>query len=275
AVDSSNNDTRFTRNSIRQQLIPELTRYQPELIEMLGRLSDHFREENGLIETMAEEWVAGNLKKNRAGEYMVDIRPLKTLHRALVKRIIRGVIKRHKSSLHGIDSNHVQQIFDLLFNPRPNITINLPENNIIRKEYSNLVFSFSESGSAPFYYEIRGNGEICIHEISRTIRVQELIKSQAISPVTDTDTALLDKKRLSYPLVIRNFWPGDRFMPLGMKGHRKLKDFFIDLKIPAQARKKIPVVLKGDQIIWVGGYRIDDRFKVTPETEEIVKISLV
>jgi len=76
-------------------------------------------------------------------------------------------------------------------------------------------------------------------------------------------------------LTLRNFRLGDRFIPLGMKGHRKIKDFFIDLKIPPFKRKQIPIIFNGDQIIWIAGYRISDSFKVTPDTRSILKITLI
>lgn len=274
AVDSSNSDTRFTRNRIRQALIPEMTSYQPELIEMLARLSDHLREENSLVETWADEWIKDNLKKNENDEYLVDIRSVKLLHHALIKRIIRGIVKRYNNSMYGIESDHVQEIFDLLYNPKPNIIMNLPGNLITRKEYNSLIFSYRSSCPDSFCYELKSSGETSIKEIGRTIVLEETVNSPDIIKA-DADVAMLDKEMLSYPLTVRNFRPGDRFMPLGMKGHRKLKDFFIDLKIPADVRKQIPVILKDDRIIWVGGYRIDDRFKVTTETKEILKISII
>ncbi len=274
AVDSSNNNDRFTRNKIRLGLIPQMLKYQPQLIEMLGRLSDHLREENSLIETWVDEWIKNNLKKNKTDEYLVDIGSLKTLHHALIKRIIRGIVKKYHNSVYSIESDHVQEIFDLLYNPKPNIIINLPGNLIALKQYNSLVFTNRAFGPDSYYYELKSSGETSIKEIGRTIIIEDTADSPNIIDA-ETDVALLDKALLSYPLTVRNFRPGDRFIPLGMKGHRKLKDFFIDLKIPSNIRRKIPVILKGNQVIWVGGYRIDDRFKVTPETKEILKISLV
>jgi tRNA(Ile)-lysidine synthase len=75
-------------------------------------------------------------------------------------------------------------------------------------------------------------------------------------------------------LRIRNSRPGDKFVPLGMKGHKKLKDFFIDLKISSEDRQRIPILTCQDMPIWVCGLRIDDRFKVTPDTLNILKVTL-
>ena len=87
-------------------------------------------------------------------------------------------------------------------------------------------------------------------------------------------TALLDGDRISYPLELRSFRKGDTFVPLGMSGHKKLKDFFIDLKISSRERALVPILASRDHIIWVCGLRVDDRYKVTPETKRIVKVIL-
>jgi tRNA(Ile)-lysidine synthase len=275
AVDSSNNNIRFTRNRIRMELMPEMIKYQPEFIEVLGRLSDHIREENSLVETLADEWVINNLQRHETGEYLINIMSVKKLHYALIKRIIRNIVKRYNNSLYGIDSDHVQEIFDLLINPKPNITINLPGSLIVRKEYDSLFFSSGTSYPDSFLYELSGTGDTRINEIGRSIRIEELINNPHITLEAYADMAMVDRGLVSFPLTLRNFRPGDRFIPLGMKGHRKVKDFFIDLKIPSHTRKKIPIILTGDQIIWIAGYRISDCYKVTPDTKDILKISLV
>ena len=87
-------------------------------------------------------------------------------------------------------------------------------------------------------------------------------------------TAYVDAGRLQYPLVVRNFRPGDRFRPLGMEGHKKLKDFFIDLKVPSDMRATTPLLTSQGNIVWVCGFRIDDRFKVTSRTKKTLKITI-
>ena len=74
--------------------------------------------------------------------------------------------------------------------------------------------------------------------------------------------------------MLRNFRPGDRFVPLGMTGHKKLKSFFIDMKLPSHVREKMPILTQGNKPIWVCGLRIDDRYKVTSTTKRILKITL-
>jgi tRNA(Ile)-lysidine synthase len=94
-------------------------------------------------------------------------------------------------------------------------------------------------------------------------------------PAVDPDTAFLDFQRLDLPLRCRTFQPGDCFIPLGMESPKKLKNFFIDLKIPRAERLRIPLVLSGDAICWVAGWRIDERFKIRQYNTKTLKLHLI
>jgi tRNA(Ile)-lysidine synthase len=74
---------------------------------------------------------------------------------------------------------------------------------------------------------------------------------------------------------VRNFRPGDRFQPLGTKGTQKLKEFFIDHKIPKFERPHIPLLISDEKIAWIVGYRMDERFKVTSHTQRVLKVEIV
>jgi tRNA(Ile)-lysidine synthase len=84
----------------------------------------------------------------------------------------------------------------------------------------------------------------------------------------------VDGMRLRFPLVVRSWKAGDSFHPLGMSGKKKLSDFFADCKISNEEKSKIPVVLSGNNIVWVGGLRLDDRFKITEKTKTVYQLKL-
>ena len=83
---------------------------------------------------------------------------------------------------------------------------------------------------------------------------------------------VMDAERIKWPLRIRSWKPGDRFCPLGMKGTKKLHDYFIDSKIPREERTKVPILCDSEKICWVAGLRMDDRVKTSPKTREIVTV---
>ncbi len=275
ATDSSNYDTRFLRNKIRLDLIPELTKYQPRLIETMGRLAHNLREENEFIEKQAVEWIEKNIKHDESGDYSINTDSLTALPDAFLKRILRNIIKRYSSNLYGIESEHVEAIIALITSTKPNVSGNLPGDLVVRKEYNRLIFSSGTPESVDFEYTLKGDGKLIIHEAEKTIQVETLENDMLPAPPQDSDIALLNGDLLSFPLTVRNFRNGDKFIPFGMKGHKKLKNFFIDLKIPPDIRRKTPILLKDDKIAWICGYRIDDRFKVTPEAKRILKVTLL
>ena len=86
---------------------------------------------------------------------------------------------------------------------------------------------------------------------------------------------LMDYQQLRFPLRLRTFRPGDRFQPLGMSGTKKLHDFFIDEKIPRSRRPFIPLLLSGDEIIWIAGHRLAESVKVTPQTRCLFKLKAI
>lgn len=88
----------------------------------------------------------------------------------------------------------------------------------------------------------------------------------------ETRIAALDYDKLSFPLLVRNWQQGDKFRPLGMSGFKKMSDFLIDEKVSSAVKDRVTVVISGNDICWVPGYRVDDRFKITEQTENICLI---
>ena len=86
--------------------------------------------------------------------------------------------------------------------------------------------------------------------------------------------AFFDIKKINAPLVLRNYFPDDRFRPLGMKGTKTVDKFLKDRKIAGSERCLVPVLLSGEKIIWVVGFQIDEDVKITASTEKVLKISM-
>jgi len=128
----------------------------------------------------------------------------------------------------------------------------------------------------PFEVELISPGRTFIQEIGREVTIEEVeAKDRDEIYKASPDWAFLDYQSLQFPLSIRNFRPGDRFQPLGMKGTQKLKEFFIDHKIPKFERPEIPLLISGERIVWVVGYRIDERGRVGDQTKRILKIRVI
>ena len=87
------------------------------------------------------------------------------------------------------------------------------------------------------------------------------------------NVALVDADRLEFPLVLRRWAEGDSFIPLGMTGRKKVSDFLIDAKVALPEKARQFVVTSGESIVWLVGRRVDDRYKITPHTENVLKIT--
>jgi tRNA(Ile)-lysidine synthase len=96
--------------------------------------------------------------------------------------------------------------------------------------------------------------------------------SKGFKPGSDSEMAFLDQDKLKFPLKIRTWQEGDYFIPFGMKGKKKISDFLIDLKIPLNLKQRVKVLVSGEMIAWVIGYRIDERFRIHDKTEKILSI---
>jgi tRNA(Ile)-lysidine synthase len=90
----------------------------------------------------------------------------------------------------------------------------------------------------------------------------------------DRSTELIDASLVSTGLRVRQWQPGDRFRPLGGPGSRKLQDFFVDTGVPRRSRHLVPLVVSGQDIVWVAGHRLDERFKVGPQTTQVLQMTL-
>jgi len=271
-IDSSNLETRYLRNKIRLELLPLLLDYQPKLVEHLGELAFLCRQETQFIDEEAKK----ALKKitfDSSKHYLdISLTTFNTISCSLQYRIIRQAIQKIKGNLKKIDRGHIKTIINLINSDKPQIKVNLPENIIVKKIYNRLRFSLGDMIEINnFSYYINNMGKFQIHEINKTISFSEISKNDFMLSAHSPEEAFLDLDRLKWPLRARNFRTGDKFIPLGVNGFKKVKDIFIDNKIPSEERKKIPILVSHDDIVWVYGIRIDDRYKIKQETKRILR----
>tara|TARA_Y100000588_G_scaffold274463_1_gene290468 strand:- start:133 stop:558 length:426 start_codon:yes stop_codon:yes gene_type:complete len=124
---------------------------------------------------------------------------------------------------------------------------------------------------APFEVTVPVPGAVAVPQLEARImaRLFPARAFQRLRPALKGNRAAFDAERLGDSLVLRSCRPGDRIQPLGMRGHKKLSDLFIDAKIPRIARPEMPVLVSGDDIAWAVGVRSDHRFRVTDSSTEI------
>jgi tRNA(Ile)-lysidine synthase len=273
--DSSNLKMDYLRNRIRLELLPVLEGYNPGIKQRLLHLARVLGEDDSYLDGLAQEIAKGIVMKGE--EVSLSIPSLLSLPLALQARVLQRAFAGLASG--GIlEYPHIEGVMTLIQGTGGSKRVSLPGGYWAMRSYDNLLMG--REGET-----LEGMADETDLLIPGRTRLDKLGKELEASlakgspdpkadPPANPDTALLDYHRLALPLRVRTFRPGDSFVPLGMKGPKKLKNFFIDLKIPRAERLKIPLVISGNDICWVAGLRIDERFKILPDTGETLKLRL-
>jgi len=279
-VDSSNLQRRYLRNKIRLDLIPLIEKeYFPNFRAVIQKISTILREENDCLEKETEK-VYQQIVREEKDVLSLSFSEYQSLHPSLRRRVLGKLIGswvRDGLPMEEKEEWPIRSLMRRLNNSSNNFILELPQGIYFVKNYDTLMLKRGEvKWIPPFEVELSSLGRTYIKEIGHEIIVEELemgvqVKELNVSPWV----AFFDSQSLTFPLKVRNFRPGDRFHPLGVKGTQKLKKFFIDHKIPRFERMKIPLLISGDMIAWVVGYRINEKVKVTEKTEKVLKVELI
>jgi tRNA(Ile)-lysidine synthase len=278
-LDSSNLKNDYLRNKVRHHLIPLIEKeYQPGFKETLLRTSAILREENDYLERGAEDAYQRIIHEGK-DTLSFKFSEYQSLHRAIQWRIIRKISERILDRGMVMEDGgwpDVQRIHQNLHQSSPSFLLGLPCGFWVEKRYDTVLLGKGEvKPLPPFEAELISPGHTFVGEIGKEVVIEETNRDQLRDYSGPLNTALMDYESLQFPLKMRNFRPGDRFCPLGIKGTQKVKDFFIDHKVPKFERPKIPLLISDEMITWVVGYRIDDRVKVTEKTRKVLKVKVV
>ena len=275
--DSSNQNLTFLRNRIRKILIPKLIAdFKTDLAEKVTKTTKIFREDDQYLEKQTLDIFTNIMKYNEKKDIIFEIEKITELPVSLKRRTIRLAIENISGSLRKITFEHIEKIIKLLSSSRPHLKLSLPNGLVVQKDYSLLKFKGKLNKKINFYYEFNYLPEtIKIPEIGRKIKLKLIDWNPLLDPLTDQNTALIDFEKINFPIIVRNRKNGDLFQPLGTKGSKKIKDFFMDIKTPREERQQVPIVIFGNFIAWIAGKRIDNRVKVTKLTRKAIKMVII
>jgi len=279
--DASNEQPIYLRNKIRLELLPLLeSEYNPSIKKALNRTAELLRSEDDYLDRMAHKSLNDCMINRQDGLIDIDIPKLKKQDVALQRRLLRHGIASVIGNLRDIGFEHIESILPLISSRQPSRSLSLPHNLDITKSYDKLTICKSPLGgiyaneSVCFKYELNVPGRTRLPELKATVACDINFDSE-INP-RNRFQAMFDFDKIAQPpLQIRNRQNGDRFQPLGMRGTKKLKDFFIDEKIPRTSRDRIPILVSGDEILWVVGYRTNDKIKITPSTKRKLTVTFI
>lgn len=253
--DVSNHDTSFLRNRVRHQLLPLLADYNPEATVAIARAAELLAGDDELLESMTRS-AFERLFSIEANTATAVIGRLLAQPRAIRLRLLREGVKAVKGDLRRISSGHIADIEKLLASSNPSAGLDLPCAVRVSRVYEKIRFtSCHDAGSdhcpdlAAFERNIYGEG---VYQLPSGGELQVDI-IQCGGQRNSADRLFLDPSILSRRLELRYFRNGDRFVPSGMTGTKKLKDFFIDRKLPLELRRKTPILLCDGELVWVCG----------------------
>jgi tRNA(Ile)-lysidine synthase len=259
--DSSNSSVKYARNKIRLEVIPKLKELNPALENTFEHNLKHFRNLEILLDQRLNE-----LKKSvfiiHQDEVHLPIEEIKKLHPQSL--LLFGLLQEY-----GFNESTVDDIISALdkhsgrvFESTSFILVLDREKLILSKKQGRLsdAVQINESQHEVNYNNYRLN---ILHDDSPLI-----IRDNPLAVSIDADL-------LIYPLTLRHWQQSDYFYPLGMKTRQKLSDFFIHQKIPLHEKAAIPLLINGNgDIIWIGGYRPDERYKVSKKTKKVTIFEL-
>jgi tRNA(Ile)-lysidine synthase len=279
-LDSSNLKKRYLRNRLRLTLIPLIEReYQSNFKAVITRTSTILREENDYLEREAQD-IYQKIVREENETLSFRFSEYQSLHKAVQWRVLHKALDKIYSGemMEEGEGREIGAIYRKLQKPSLSFLMELPHGIFIEKRYDKISLGKGRVKAVlPFEVELISPGRTLIEEIGREVLIEETTSRDIRFGSHDESRhiAFLDYKNLQFPLRMRNFRPGDRFQPMGMMGTQKLKKFFIDHKVPRYERLKIPLLISGEMIVWIVGYRISERVKVMEKTEKVLRIEVV
>ena len=260
--DSSNQSLDYQRNKIRHTLLPVMETLNPSFREGLIRTMSYLEDVSKICDkAIHQAWERVALRKGK--DFLISIAELKLLDP--LPTYLFEFLKPF-----GFNSMVVSDIVSSLDGTSGKQFIS-QTHRLVRDRESLIVTPILQENRKQFYLE-EGMTEL-VFPVHLRISVAENKDKFKIS--TSRFVACIDRDCVQFPLLIRKWQQGDYFKPLGMSGFKKISDFFIDSKLSLPEKENIWILANGEQVIWIIGHRLDDRYKITSGTQHILKLKIV
>ncbi|MBI5902814.1 MAG: tRNA lysidine(34) synthetase TilS [Deltaproteobacteria bacterium] len=275
-IDSSNLSDKYLRNDIRHNLMPLLKReYNPNMAATLSRAATALRLDDEYIDSRARAGLEKALVSTGRGPIVIDCEALLRLHPALINRaFLIAARSLGPDAEDGFTSVHIDSFRALVSGERPNASIDLPGGLRAVREYGRVIITASgKKNPRRSVRTLKVPGTTVIRDAGYSFTAEVVEKAPRVFD-KEAWSACFDYGAVAEAggVRIRRMEPGDRMSPMGMKGRKKLKDIFIDAKVPVERRAATPVFAAGHEIIWIAGLRQSELFKVGRDTEQVLRI---
>ena len=256
--DHSNNDVVFQRNFIRHEIIPRLETLNPAFRTNLTETMANLRQVEDFYMTEANRQIRKITDHDAPNEEIFISQLLKLPH---PKQILFNWMNRF-----GFNAAVVDDVWSSLATA-PGKRFFSGTHRLVIDRNKLIITTLTEEGSPLFYISDDEK------EITQPLHLRlERHPAKDFTIIRDSAVACIDARLCEFPLVIRKWSPGEYFQPLGMTGFKKISDFFVDEKLSLPEKEQTWILYSGNKVVWIIGYRIDHRFRITTETKEVLVI---
>jgi tRNA(Ile)-lysidine synthase len=267
--DQSNRNPVFLRNQLRHQLIPQLLEINPNIGRQVSGLTQQIQvEEDYWQELIVQQF--DSIVLSRTDGLRLRRGDLLALHPALRMRMLREALRQLRGDLQRIEAVHLHSIEALLAGQRSQAQLDLPGCWVARRYETLWLREAAPVLPEPFDQLLPFPGELELSD-GRVLRtsIQDELEGESTN-VTEYCLA-----HLPASLRVRSWQAGDRFEPLGMKGHKRLKKFFADNQVESEARLQTPLLVSGETILWVVGMRRSNYAVAGHDKGKILRVELI
>ena len=260
-TDSTNAGNDYTRNLFRNEILPLVEKVYPEALSNISKNIERFKAIEYLYDESIKK-IKDKLIEKKGNEIHISV--LKLLKTKPLQTVLYEIIKDA-----GFTAQQVNEVEKLLQSDSGKFIKSSSHIILINRKWL-IISPLSPSKEITNIIVEKGEKSVCFGEATL-----HLASSEAPDKfIAEASTVYIDSTDLTFPLLLRKWKAGDYFYPLGMTKKKKMSRFFIDLKLSLLQKEKCWVLESNKKIVWVVGYRIDERFKITSTSKQILKLSL-
>lgn len=274
-TDESNDSRVYRRNYLRHDVLPLLEKeVQPKIVAHLSKTAEILREEDAYMEALTVSFMAF-VVQNKGSNVVIDLALLNKQPKVMKRRLCRKALGLCIEDLRNVNFSHIEQMIHLGDGNHTGKCCHLPDGWQFRSSYNEGFIelrpeALSDEASIE---EVDISKLIEGHSLIRGAFEFKVIKGRKAADYPKEDyTKWFDYDKIGTNLVLRTRAPGD-YITLGGEGFKKkLKDYLIDTKVPRFERGRIPLIALGQEVVWLVGYRINETYKVSETTTEILSV---
>jgi tRNA(Ile)-lysidine synthase len=267
--DTSNRSSRYRRNVVRNEVLPLLREHVPGVDENILRLARVAESEQRSLQRKVNG-ILGRAARTEGGAIRLSLGELREAPPELLPEVMRLAVARLLGESRDFGERHLRAMSEAVTKPA-GTSLNLPRGLGLLVDYEEIRLSRIGAGRETESLPVEGvELEVPGYTKAGDWRIEAVIDTTSGRP--EEGEARVDADSLRGKLIVRRRKAGDRYRPLGLAGEKKLQDILVDAKVPRWGRDALPVVCDEEGIVWVAGYRIDERVKVTGSTRRVLRL---